>query len=123
MLVTSPNEKRERIRIPADARVVLHTENKALSLDGVTRDISMKGLFAKIDAGFPPGTKCQVEIVLSGKSSELSIKLTGTIVRQDTTGCGVHFESDLEWWPVFAMHLPRDKKVWKLFEEELPESE
>ena len=119
MLVTPDDEKRARTRIPVDARVILHTDNKAFFLDGVTRDISMKGLFAKIDFGFPAGTKCQVEIVLTGKTSELSIKLNGTIVRQDITGCGVLFESDLEWWPLFAMHLPRDKKVWKLFEEEI----
>lgn len=118
MLVTPEGEKRERTRIPAEARVTLHTENKAFFLDGVTRDISMKGLFAKVDVDCPPGTKCQVEIVLTGKTSELSIKLRGVIARQDETGCGVHFESDLEWWPVFAMHLPRDSKVWKLFGED-----
>ena len=94
------------------------TENKAFFLDGVTRDISMKGLFAKIDSGFPEGTKCMVEIVLTGKTSEMTIKLTGVIVRQDESGCGIHFESDLEWWPVFSMHMPRDRNYRKYILEE-----
>jgi len=78
----------------------------------------MRGLYAKIDFGFPVGTKCQVEIILKGISSELVMRLTGTIVRREDGGCGVLFDSDLEWWPVFAMHLPRDSKVWKLFGED-----
>jgi len=122
MISSTESEKRDRTRLPVDARVVLHAENKAFFLDGITRDISMKGLYAKIDFGFPVGTNCQVEIILIGKSSELSIKLNGTIVRREDGGCGVLFENDLEWWPIFAMHLANNEvagKSWRFLEEDL----
>ncbi len=99
--------------------MVLHTESKAFYLDGVTRDISMKGLFARSDFGFPIGTKCQIEIVLQGRSSELTVKLNGTIVRRDKTGCGVLFDEDLEWWPVFAIYIANKEtygRDWKFLE-------
>ncbi len=102
-----------------DAKVILHAENKAFFLDGVIRDISMKGLFARSDFGFPVGTKCQIEIVLTGRASELTIKLGGTIVRREKGGCGVLFEGDLEWWPVFAIHLANRESYgrdWKFLE-------
>jgi hypothetical protein len=111
-------DKRQRTRIHVDARVVLHTESKAFFLDGVTRDISMRGLYAKIDFGFPVGTECQVEIILAGQTSELTIKVEGTIVRREDGGCGVLFKSDLEWWPVFAMHIASSESSADVFLEE-----
>lgn len=116
--MSAENEKRQRTRIPVDARVILHAESKAFFLDGVTRDISMRGLYAKIDFGFPVGTECQVEIVLSGQSSELTIKLGGSIVRREDGGCGVIFKHDLEWWPVFAMHIASHEGMGGPFLEE-----
>jgi len=116
--MSAENEKRQRTRIPVDARVILHAESKAFFLDGITRDISMRGLYAKIDFGFPIGTECQVEIVLTGHSSELSIKLNGTIVRREDGGCGVIFKNDLEWWPVFSVHIANSEGVGGPFLEE-----
>lgn len=118
------SEKRDRTRIPVDAKVILHAENKAFYLDGTTRDVSMKGLYARSDFGFPVGTKCQIEIVLSGHSSELTIKLGGVIVRREKGGCGVLFDDDLEWWPIFAMHLAsheRHERDWKYLAASLSE--
>ena len=80
--MTIKADKRQRTRIHVDARVVLHAESKAFFLDGVTRDISMRGLYAKIDFGFPVGTECQVEIILTGQTSEMTIKLSPA--REDT---------------------------------------
>jgi|GEM_PF-1757080 len=117
-------EKRDRTRIPVDTKVILHAENKAFFLDGVTRDVSMKGLYARSDFGFPVGTKCQIEIVLVGRSSELTIRLSGVIVRREKGGCGVRFEDDLEWWPVFALHLASNEshvRDWKFLETGLAE--
>ncbi|MBU0676119.1 MAG: PilZ domain-containing protein [Proteobacteria bacterium] len=112
-----PNhEKRERTRIPASARVTLTTENKSFYLDGSIRDISMTGLFANVDFGFPVGTKCKVQIALIGKKSELTIKLDGLIVRRDHQGCGVNFDGDLEWWPIFAMYFHKAPKSNRLLE-------
>lgn len=124
MALLDMSEKRDRTRLPVDAKVVLHAENKAFYLDGTTKDVSMKGLFARSDFGFPVGTKCQIEIVLTGRSSELTIKLGGTIVRREKGGCGVLFENDLEWWPVFAMHLASHESYgrdWKFLETGLSE--
>ena len=116
--MVNDTNKRQRTRIHVDARVILHAESKAFFLDGITRDISMRGLYAKIDFGFPVGTECQVEIVLPGQTSELTIKLDGTIVRREDGGCGVLFKSDLEWWPVFAMHIATSESSGDIFLEE-----
>ena len=112
------SDKRQRTRIPVDARVVLHTEDKALFLDGVTRDISMRGLYAKSDFGFPIGTKCQVEITLKGASYELVMKLDGVIARREKGGCGVRFDNDLELWPIFALHIAQSETSSGVFLED-----
>ena len=113
--MTTGADKRQRTRINVDARVILHAESKAFFLDGVTRDISMRGLYAKIDFGFPVGTECQVEIILAGQTSEMTIKLDGVIARREDGGCGVIFKSDLEWWPVFAMHIASSESAANVF--------
>lgn len=93
-----------------ETKVVLYAENKSFYLDGLVRDISMNGMFVRSDSSFPVGTKCQVEIYLKGRSSELTIKLNGAIVRRDQGGCGVHFDDELEWWPIFALHLANSER-------------
>ena len=50
-------------------------------------------------------------MILTGKASTLSLDITGTVARSDPDGLGIHFEHDMEWWPIFSMyHKGNDKK-------------
>ncbi len=46
----------------------------------------------------PTGSNCEIEIVLHGDNSRLTIdKLTGVVKRCDTHGVGIEFKERLEW--------------------------
>ncbi len=52
----------------------------------------MKGLYCVSDEVLPEGTRCHVEMVLSGTSSELRLRFTGMVVRTGQDGMGIEFE-------------------------------
>lgn len=97
------SEKRARTRIPVEANVSIVSEDKAYSVYGRTRDISMKGLYVKSEASFTLGAKCNIDIIILGKSSQMIIKTCGTVMRQGKQGYGVLFDDDLEFWPLLAI--------------------
>ncbi len=100
------SEKRKRTRILVNADIVLRSEDKAFSLYGRTRDISMKGLFIKSVGAFPLGAKCHIEIIIHGHGSDLTIKLCGNVARIENGGYGVLFDNDLEFWPMLVILKP-----------------
>ena len=58
-----------------------------------TRDISLKGLYVLTSEPFPAGTECQVNLRLTGDSSDLHLNILGTVVRADKTGMAIQFKS------------------------------
>lgn len=63
-----------------------------------TRDLSLRGVFIYSDVIFPIGSQCLVTITLSGMVVPVEIKLNARVVRAESEGIGVEFESsqDLE---------------------------
>lgn len=76
-------------------RVVFHV-NASLEYDGATvngdvENLSTNGMFMNISANIPVNTHVEVTIFLSGTSSELSLKISGIIIRKETNGVAVKF--------------------------------
>ncbi|MCK9295778.1 MAG: PilZ domain-containing protein [Desulfobulbaceae bacterium] len=80
-----------------NTRVVFHTtatvrfagdvfENLAI------RDLSLRGVYLEGISRRSLGEKCEVELFLTGSSSELKLNMAGKVVRCDDIGVGVHFE-------------------------------
>ena len=87
------DEKRKNTRVHFNTRVVLKCTDIEIEAVAHSKDISMKGIFVETDRKLPIGTHCDVEIFLSGTSSQLALSMKGLVVRDIPAGLGIHFES------------------------------
>ncbi len=93
-------KKRKNMRIDFNARVILKSDGHTILSDADSKDISLKGMFIKTDQALQVGTPCELELILSGTSTSLSLAMQGKITRQADDGLGVSFEGvDLDsYW-------------------------
>jgi len=93
-------EKRKNIRIDFKTRVVLKCAGEKISSDADSRDISLKGMFIKTEQRLAAGTPCDLELILAGVSTNLTLAIKGKIIRQEEDGLGVSFQGiDLDsYW-------------------------
>jgi hypothetical protein len=80
-----------------NTRVVFHTTASVRFAGEVfeglaIRDLSLRGVYLEGISGRRQGEKCEVELFLTGSSSELKLNMAGKVVRHDDNGLGVHFE-------------------------------
>lgn len=87
------DNKRKRTRVDFNAKIVLKTDSLEITENADSRDISMKGIFINTDKKIPPGKRCDIRILLSGTTSNLSLGIQGTVIRQNTNGLGIAFDS------------------------------
>jgi len=85
-------ERRKKGRVHFETEVVLRRGAYEMVTSAETKDISIKGVFITTDKKIPVGTPCDIEIILTGTSSKLSLRMKGSIVRQDKSGLGIIFD-------------------------------
>jgi hypothetical protein len=86
------SEKRKKTRVRFTTRAILKSSRVEIVADADTRDISLEGIYVKAEQKIPVGDQCAIEILLTGSSSILSIKLEGRVVRHELAGMGISFE-------------------------------
>ena len=87
-------ERREKTRVDFKTQVILNAGTSSeIVAEGDLKDISLKGIFVCTEKMIPIGSMCDIKILLSGTSSELSLKMKGQITRQDPSGLGIAFNS------------------------------
>ena len=91
--------KRKRSRLAFQIEVTVGAGSTQV-LTCTSRDMSMNGMFVLTEGRIPVGAICGIEIVMTGKSSNLRIRARGVIARHAPDGMGVAFQHDLEWWPL-----------------------
>jgi len=74
------SEKRRFTRIPFKVSVEI-TINEVLYTAGEVSNLSIGGCLLPITADLEPGTACHVKIMLSGTSSEMSVRIEGEVKR------------------------------------------
>ncbi|MFW5862149.1 MAG: PilZ domain-containing protein [Spirochaetota bacterium] len=88
-------EKRKTSRVEFDIRASIHYNGN--SSEGDVRDLSLQGLFLETEQDVPAGTRLTVDISLQGSTSDLVLKVMGTVVRHENGGIAIHFdEMDLD---------------------------
>jgi hypothetical protein len=100
-------EKRKRERLKFKTKVIL-TAQPDVSIEAELTDISMSGLFIQTESQVPIETLVDLDISMTGRSSVLSIRINGNVVRSDESGIGIEFFDELEWLSVFAIYSRRD---------------
>ena len=84
------NPHRDFTRVPICIEAEIVTEGRRL-ICHETRDVCMKGLFAKTTETLQIGEDCVVIVRLGGPTSDLRIEVAGRVVRSDTEGLAVEF--------------------------------
>jgi len=99
-------EHRDSFRLPFTSKVNCHVDTIDKKYRGTLRDMSMTGFFMEIDDCPHVDYKCDIEIILEGKHSQLSIKnLSGRIIRNDDDGVAVRFDERLEWFALVPLYF------------------
>jgi hypothetical protein len=80
-------EKRNCTRVLFQSEATVLYKDKTLR--GEVENLSLNGLFLRVDDKIPLNEVVEVEMLLSGASSKLSINLQGLVVRQDDNGLAI----------------------------------
>jgi len=90
------DERRRSTRVSFQTTASLIFGDKS-HLNHATADLSVKGVFVLGIEGYHPGDECDVELLLSGVSNELVLRIHGEVVRVQKEGVAVKFcEIDLD---------------------------
>lgn len=97
MTASNNHEKRKHSRVgfATDIEILLQSGEKAVTLKGSSKDLSLRGMFAGSGSGerFEPGTQCGVSIFLTGGIEKIELRMKGTVVRSSDRGMGIEFDS------------------------------
>jgi len=85
-------DKRRFTRVPYRARTRLATED--LTVTGVARDLSISGIFVEATGRIESGSSVEVILLPSESQDEVSIAVTGRVVRSTAGGLAVQFDLD-----------------------------
>jgi len=95
MTVSSNNEKRRHSRVgfSTEIEILIQADGKEVKLLGNSRDLSLKGIFVNAEEKFVPGTKCLVNVFLTGGIDKIELQMKGTVARMSDNGMGLIFDS------------------------------
>jgi hypothetical protein len=80
-------EQRNCTRVLFESEATVLYKDKTLR--GKVENLSLNGLFLRVEDKIPLNEAVEVDMVLSGASSKLSINLQGLVVRQDDAGMAI----------------------------------
>ena len=85
--------------------VILRPTDTVTGIKAELLNISMSGMFIRIDQVIPVGTACTIEIQITGNHSRLLLEdIKGEVVRQDEQGVAIRFTSLMEWFVLFKVY-------------------
>ncbi len=89
-------ERRKNSRVPFQATAdIKFTDMEYNQCE--TENLSVKGICVMGITGHKPGDACDISLALSGTTSELTISMKGSVVRDDGDRTALHFhEIDLD---------------------------
>lgn len=92
-------------RTEFNAQVEVQTKDKSQTLRGEMTDVSMFGMFVKVDGTLPIQSLCDLRIFISARNSSLALEnIEGVVVRQEDHGVGIRFTSNMEWYALFNVY-------------------
>ena len=94
-------QRRTKTRINYSAHALVSSSTRE-TIKGIIRDVGTESIYLDIDAIFELDEPVNVEIILLGANSQLTIKMPARVVRKDQNGVAMRFFTPLEWLPVFS---------------------
>jgi len=90
-------ERRTTQRVQLRASVNIRIDDQLFVAGTDLRDLSLDGINMRIDKPLPLNSICELEIIIRGPSSDLTLRTKGRILRQDGHGTAVKFtELDID---------------------------
>ena len=86
-------ERRGKTRVHFKTQVIIKADESKIVSEANSKDISINEIFIKTENKIPVGTPCDIEILLTGTSSRLALRIKGKVTRQDASGLGISFDS------------------------------
>ena len=93
MMSNPENNRRSKIRVDFQTRIVVDVTEPPVQMDGDSRNLSLKGIFVNTKEDISPGARCRVQIFLSGRTEPTPLCMEGTVVRKDPSGVAITFDS------------------------------
>jgi c-di-GMP-binding flagellar brake protein YcgR len=115
------NCRRKTLRVPYIASVAVKTVHSDV-VNGSLRDISLTGMFVKIEEMmlYPwqqRGDMAEVSLSITQGKSRLTISVQGKVVRRDADGLAITFSDRLKWWPIFIIFPMSDHFLFDIVTE------
>ena len=100
------DERRAAFRMDVVTQAVCYLKAEGIMISGPIRDISIAGLYVETHERPEPGARFDVEIVLSGKHSQMILgSMTGRVVRADDGGLAIIFDQRFEWFAMVPLYF------------------
>ncbi len=95
MVHEDSQDRRKGIRVEFGTEVTVTFAGMETRYRGSSRDLSLRGVFVQTDGAALPekDTPCQVGIRLEGLEEELLLRMDGHVVRVDSDGYAIYFDS------------------------------
>lgn len=93
---------REEQRIPLSTGVLVRPLTRE-AVFGRVRDVSRNSIYLYTEYQPDANEAADIDLVLAGSNSQLSIKAPAMVVRRDDQGVAFRFTTPLEWWPVLQL--------------------
>jgi hypothetical protein len=98
-------ERRMCTRTPFFTDVSLRSESAGIDIKADLLNISISGMFVRVEEVVPVGISCKIEIRVTGNHSRLLLEdIQGEVVRQNEQGVAIHFTSRMEWFVLFNVY-------------------
>jgi hypothetical protein len=94
-------QRRVKTRINYSAHVLV-SSSTGETIKGIIRDVGTESIYLDLDPILELDEPVNLEIILLGANSQLTIKMPARVVRKDQNGVAMRFFSPLEWLPVFS---------------------
>ncbi len=100
------DERRAAFRMDVVSKAVCYLKAEGVMISGPIKDISIAGLYLETHERPEPGSAFEVEIVLSGKHSQMILgSMTGNVVRIDDNGLAITFDQRFEWFAMVPLYF------------------
>ena len=104
-------ERRAAFRMDVVSKAICYLKAEGMVISGPIRDISIAGLYVETHARPDPGTAYEIEIVLSGRHSQMVLaSMTGKIVRTDENGLALTFDKRFEWFAMVPLYFNKSSE-------------
>ena len=91
----SSDERRQhsRVTFSTEIQIRLEAEGKNLTVEGSSKDLSLRGIFVNTGEVFPMDANCLITIYLTGGVESIILIINGRVVRTSAKGMGIAFDS------------------------------